>query len=257
MKRVLLVLLACAGCDKLFSIDHLDLAIDAPRSVDADIPTCLGGDEDCDGRGNSADFCPADADAPADDDADGVGNACDPDAMGNEPNHLEFFDGFDDNTGNWSIKSGNWNLSTKGVFRQPDVGDTRVEKTVTMKFPTLELVIPELTTVNNGSVTAFGSDNGSDLRCSLYKRSSDGAEFLEIAGLLIPAKQVSLNGTGTIRLVGGQYQNGEFYCRARHGTNFDTEVRSGLAGPITIDTIGFATSSASTTIASATLFDVQ
>ena len=247
MRGALFVLLACAGCDKLFGVTHVDL--------EADSGGCLSGDEDCDGLTNSTDNCPADFGTALDDDADGVGNACDPDTGGNEGNVIAFFDGFDDASGNWSIKSGPWQLGT-GVFSQPQIADTVVEKQVSAKYPWLEVVVPELMTSDNGSITIYGVAQGSDVRCRVTRRSTDGAEFLEISGLLVPAKEVQLTGTGTLRITGGQRQDNKFYCRARYGTNFDAEVTNGVAGPVTIDTIGISTSSASTTISSATLFKV-
>jgi hypothetical protein len=260
MRIALLVLVACAGCDKLFGVNHVDLRGDGLRedgeTADADIPTCLGGDEDCDGLKNFEDFCPGDFDTKQDDDADGVGNACDPDTFGAEGNDIAFFDGFEDASGSWSIKSGPWQLGT-GVFVQPQIADALVEKQVNLKYPWAEVVVPHLATSGNGSITIYGFAQGSDLRCKLTRRSSDGAEFLEISGLLIqPPKEVQLTGTGTLRLTGGQRQDGVFYCRARHGTNFDAEVANAMAGPVTIDKVGISTSSASVTISSVTLFKV-
>jgi hypothetical protein len=250
MKRALLALLVCTGCDKLFGVTYVELERDGGDM------SCLAGDEDCDGVKNDSDACPADADpAMADEDSDGVGNACDPDTGGNEGNVIAFFDGFDDASGNWSIKSGPWQLGN-GTFIQPQIADTVVEKQVNAKFPWLEVVIPELTTSGNGAITIYGVAQGSDVRCKVTRRSTDGAEFLEISGLLVPAKEVQLTGTGTLRITGGQRQDGKFYCRARHGRNFDAEVTNGLAGPVTIDTIGISTSAASVMISSVTLFKV-
>ncbi|HUS33135.1 MAG TPA: hypothetical protein VMZ53_31755 [Kofleriaceae bacterium] len=249
MKAIVALLLACAGCDAVFSVDHVREQL----TPDADV--CAQGDEDCDHRANASDACPADFDTMADADGDGVGDACDPDPAGAEGNHIAQFDGFDNNLGGWGITSGRWELGG-GVFKQPETADTRVEKTVSMKFPSVEIIVLDLSTVGNGSVSAFGLAGASDVRCSVFKRESDGVETLEIGGVLLPGKQVALSGTGPLRIMGGQRQDGMFYCTARHGTNVDAIVMSGVAGPVTIDKVGFATSSASTTISSITLYDV-
>ena len=245
------LLLACAGCDALFGLDSV-------RSHDArssDASPCATGDEDCDGLPNAQDLCPADADTSADSDGDGVGDACDADPSGAEGNHIAFFDGFDDNTGGWAIKSGPWQLGN-GVFRQPTIADARVEKMVNSRFVSVEVIVEELATVGNGYVAGFGLAGLSDIHCRVIRREGDGAESLQIAGLLVAAKEVVLTGTGTLRIYGGQRQDGTFYCRARHGANFDAEVTSGNAGPVTIEAIGIETSSASATISSVTLYDV-
>jgi len=260
MKFALVAILACAGCDAVFNLDHVDLRIDAAgsdsRVIDADIPMCKGGDEDCDTRLNNADFCPADFDsASADDDADGVGNACDPDLTGPSPNHITFFDGFDNNTGGWNIAAGQWQLGD-GELKQPDIGDTEIRKTVSMRYPGAEMIVTELATVANGSVTVYGKFANQDLRCSVIKRESDGAEFLDLAGNLLQGRQTALSGTGTLRITGGQHQNGEFFCSARHGNGLDATVTSGMSLAVTITTVGITTSSASATISSITLFDV-
>lgn len=256
MKRAMLALLCCTGCDKLFGVQHVNDVIDGHTStsdaVDADIPTCQGGDEDCDMRANDVDFCPADADTPIDDDADGVGNLCDPDTFGARPNHRAFFDGFDDATTSWT--SAAWHLEP-GVFRQPQISDTAAEKTVTAKYPGMEVIVPELTTVGNGNLTIYGKSNALTLKCKLTRRSNDGAEFLEVSGTGLIAKEMGLAGTGTLRIMGGQLQSGEFYCRARNGANPDVVVTTGNTVGLTIDTVGMSTSSASVTVSSVTLFE--
>jgi hypothetical protein len=69
-----------------------------------DMTTCVGGmpDEDGDGRANFCDLCPDDADpTPADTDADGLPDACDPDPA-TKTNTLLYFDPFDSATAHWS-----------------------------------------------------------------------------------------------------------------------------------------------------------
>jgi hypothetical protein len=64
--------------------------------------SCVGPDEDADGRPNSCDLCPDDYDpSPVDSDLDGLPDACDPDV--NRPgNKLVYFEPFDVSTGHWS-----------------------------------------------------------------------------------------------------------------------------------------------------------
>jgi hypothetical protein len=74
--------------------------------ISHDMAGCIGGmpDEDNDGRANSCDACPADADAnptnPPDSDGDGLPDVCDPD-VNTSGNRLLYFDPFDNNTTHW------------------------------------------------------------------------------------------------------------------------------------------------------------
>lgn len=245
MKVAALLLLACAGCDVAFSVDHV--------AAPADAPACLAGDEDCDGQPNLTDICPADADTPAaDTDADGVGDACDPDraVVGNR---RVLFDGFDDASGAWAIKSGSWQLAG-GVFTQPVIGDSRVEQPVAVTTPSIEVIITALDTGANGFAGLLGASGVSELRCNIV-RQLDGTEMLQMSAFLVDL-QAPLTGTGTLHLEGGQLQDGSFYCRAHHGQAFDVEVKTGPGNPQAIDKIGMITSNASVTVSSITLFDV-
>ena len=245
--RLALLFLACTACDVVLHIDHFN---DPP-----DAPPCVTGDEDCDGQLDAADICPADADQPtADDDGDGVGDACDPD-RGMANNHIALFDGFDDNSRAWSITSGAWQLAG-GAFTQPAIGDAHVELAVSVKTASVEAIIPQLDTVGtNGSVEVFGSSGGSPLRCTVVRNQADGTERLQVHTILA-FMETELTGSGTLRIEGGQRQDGTFYCRARRGSNFDVVVTAGSLAAQQIDHIGIATSSASTTVSSITLFDV-
>jgi hypothetical protein len=248
VRFAVLLVLACGGCDVVLRIDHLGPAPDAPP--------CGTPDEDCDGQVDAVDTCPADADMPnVDDDGDMVGDACDPD-RGMPGNHLALFDGFDDNSRPWSITSGAWQLAG-GAFTQPTIGDARVELAVAVKTPTVEAIIPQLDTVGNGFVTVFGSAGGSELTCSVVHDQATGVEHLQIHTILSGNNnQIELTGTGTLRIRGGQHQDGTFYCGARRGTNFDVVVTAGSLGPQLIDHIGLSTSSAAMTVSSITLYDV-
>lgn len=237
------LLIACGGCDFVFNLDHLP-----------PVPTCAEDDEDCDSAANADDLCPADPDSGEDKDGDGVGDACDPDLTDNG-NLIAYFDGFNDNSGGWAIKSGAWQLM-EGTFTQPTPGDSRVEKTVDSPLPSVEVIIPRYSASGNGFISVFGSVNGSALQCSVIHQP-DGSELLQLSAPLVPTMQVALPGTGPLRIQGGQMQNNTYYCHARHGDNFDTELTVGGLGPTTIDTIGVATSSASVTVSSITLFEVQ
>ena len=114
------------------------------------------------------------------------------------------------------------------------------------------MVITELeTTANEWSPS---SSTGSELKCTVV-HNTDGSEFLQITALFLNM-QTQLTGAGTLRIEGGQHQDGTFYCRARHGSNFDAVVMSTPNPAQTINHIGMLTSSGSTTVTSITLFDV-
>jgi hypothetical protein len=243
--RLAALLLVCTACDVVFHIDHFD---------HTDASACAIGDEDCDGRDNATDVCPADADpTQADDDNDGVGDACDPDRNMSD-NRIQLFDGFDTNANPWSITKGGW-LLAGGAFTQPTVGDARVELAVTATTPSVEAIIPQLDTTGNGSVAVFGGMGLSELRCTVVHDQATGAEMLQMTAFAI-SMQTELTGTGTLRVQGGQHQDGTFYCRARHGANFDAVLTTGSVGAVTIDHIGLVTSGASATVSSITLFNV-
>ncbi|HZS41232.1 MAG TPA: hypothetical protein VFF06_30595 [Polyangia bacterium] len=64
--------------------------------------SCFGPDEDGDGRPNSCDLCPDDADpVPTDQDLDGLPDKCDPD-IDRPGNQLVYFEPFDVSNGHWS-----------------------------------------------------------------------------------------------------------------------------------------------------------
>lgn len=245
MFRLALVAIACAGCSKVFDLDELQAPVDAPA--------CAAGDEDCDGQPNTTDICPAVADTATDDsDGDLVGDACDPD--GTAPvNRRVLFDGFDDASNAWKIKSGNWQLG-EGVLSQPVQGDARVELDLVASSPSVEAVIPELALGTEGAVHIFGSSGGSEVRCSVVT-ADDGTEQVQLTAFLV-LEQALLTGSGSVHLLGGQLQDGSFYCRVHHGSGFDVQVTSGPVALQTIDTIGVITSNASATVSSITVFDV-
>lgn len=247
MKRAILALLACTGCDALFGLDRVALV----DGGSGDGSTCVG-DEDCDGTLNADDFCPADADERGeDDDDDGVGNACDPDRLVTG-NHIALFDPFDTNANAWSIKSGQWERRN-GAFNLVAPGDSRVELAVNVTTPSVEAIIPTYTLVGNGNVHIFGAMTGSELKCSVAMGAT--GEVLQMDAFLVH-KEIDLPGTGVLRIQGGQLQDGTFYCHARHGANFDVELTSG--GPVgqAIDKIGIGTSQSSAIVTSIALYDV-
>ncbi|HTL33416.1 MAG TPA: hypothetical protein VL326_09835 [Kofleriaceae bacterium] len=244
MKRLLLALLVCTGCDKLFGVERIDLGIDAA--------SCDPFNEDGDRFGNACDACPADADDGTDVDADEIGDLCDPDRM-MAGDRMVLFDGFDTNVNPWTI-TGGWQRQN-GAFELGTTSDSRVELSpVSARVPTMLAVIPTYSVISNGGITIFGSMGGSDVRCSVT--GTPGNETLSISAFLINDNK-PLTGTGPLRIYGGQRRDGHYYCRARHGANFDVDVTSAVSDQIrTIDKIGIVTSQTSATVTSVTLYDV-
>jgi len=87
----------------------IDMAIppggpfDMAGVIPPDLAGCIGGspDEDSDGRADSCDLCPDDADStPVDSDGDGLPDACDPDVAA-KTNTLVYFDPFNAASGHW------------------------------------------------------------------------------------------------------------------------------------------------------------
>jgi len=77
--RAWLLVLACAGCDRVFGLAGAPDA--ASEAAPPDLPPCAGNghDEDGDGIDDNCDDCPTVADPMQGDlDGDGVGDACDP-----------------------------------------------------------------------------------------------------------------------------------------------------------------------------------
>ena len=122
--KLVVLLFACTACDVVLGTKH---------SISSRMrPGVTAGDEDCDGQLDAVDICPADADvATVDDDADVVGDACNPNS-GKSGNRIVLFDGFNDNSQPWTIKSGGWQLGA-GAFTQPVIGDARVELAVSRR----------------------------------------------------------------------------------------------------------------------------
>ena len=93
-----------AGCDVLWSIDHVEQARpDAPFLVE-----CNGDDhnEDGDAFPDKCDRCPGIADDQMDGDMDGVGDACDP--SGQEKNELVLWEPFETDNDTWNPLNGTW-----------------------------------------------------------------------------------------------------------------------------------------------------
>jgi hypothetical protein len=125
---------------------------------------------------------------------------------------------------------------------------------VSARVPTVLAFIPTYSITSNGNVTIFGSMGGSEVRCTVT--GTPGNETLSMSAFLISGS-TPLTGSGPLRIYGGQRRDGHYYCRARHGDNFDVEVLSIGADEVrTIDKIGITTSQTSATVTSVTLYDV-
>jgi len=89
VKRAVIVIVALAGCDKLFDLDPVELDGDSSvadrdasngdsKPIDAKPCVPVNHDEDLDGIDDACDLCPTVTDDKLDTDGDGVGNDCDP-----------------------------------------------------------------------------------------------------------------------------------------------------------------------------------
>jgi hypothetical protein len=232
------------GCDVVVGIDKVGAPPDAPA--------CDRFDEDGDGFGNACDLCPADRDDGTDTDVDRVGDACDPERA-DGVDRIAFFDGFDANTNPWVITAGDWQLQN-GAFVVPTATTSRVELALAGSIPTVEAIIPTYMIDDTGSVGLFGASGVSQLRCSVTMTA--GVESLRMEAFLLNAEKPIPATAGPLRLSGGQHHDGTFYCRARHGDNFDVELMTGTFAPQAIDKIGLITTLASATVTSITFYDV-
>jgi len=97
--------LLVAGCDEVWSIDHVDYAGDDDAQANV---SCAQDphDEDCDGFPDASDRCPGVADDQTDADGDGLGDACDPSGTTNE--RVELFISFADPAQTWNVLAGDW-----------------------------------------------------------------------------------------------------------------------------------------------------
>ena len=104
MREVWILCVLLAGCDEVWSIDHVgDSAGDAPNAI-----TCEQDhhDEDGDGFPDACDRCPGIADDQADADGDSVGDACDP--SGTTRERVDLFLSFGDGAQLWTPLNGTW-----------------------------------------------------------------------------------------------------------------------------------------------------
>ncbi len=132
--RLLVLGMALAGCGRL-SFD----SITNTGGIDATVKSCGGADEDGDGVGDACDDCPGDADpAQVDSDGDGVGDACDPNPTAPddklvlfEPNNDRASSGYDQYLAQSAFSNGALVLGTLTDFGQAyfvmPVDATRVE----------------------------------------------------------------------------------------------------------------------------------
>jgi hypothetical protein len=99
--------IACAlitvGCDEVWSIDHVDPAVDANTTI-----SCKEADhdEDDDGVADACDRCPGIADDQRDTDGDSVGDLCDPSNATRE--RIELFVSFAEPPSQWNTLKGMW-----------------------------------------------------------------------------------------------------------------------------------------------------
>ncbi len=112
---------ALVGCDVVFRIDRLSTSdADAGTSTNSmdgsNLHPCAFGthDEDGDLYADACDVCPGIADDQADDDHDGVGNACDPSAA--TQNEIALFVSFAAGSQDWNIVSGSWTFDGESLI---------------------------------------------------------------------------------------------------------------------------------------------
>lgn len=237
---VALALLGSAGCDVVLGIDQVDAYVCDPH------------DEDEDHLGNACDLCPADRDNSDDADKDLVGDACDPD-LTDPGDHLVLFDGFDTNVNPWVIASGGWRLDS-GAFVQTTATASRVSLPIAAEVPSVEAIIPSYELGSAGAVSLFGAAGVSELRCTV---TMTAGEVLQLDAFLVHMETPLPANPGPLRIVGGQHHDGTFYCRARHGDNFDAEVKTASFPRQAVDAIGLQTDRAQATVTSITVYAVE
>jgi len=167
--------------------------IDMTGVVPPDIAGCIGGspDEDADGRANFCDLCPDDPDpTPADTDADGLPDACDPDP-GTKTNTLLYFDPMDNPSGHWSTSNAliansymtldtqgqNVLLSNNGVDTVPT--NARVQAHIFLKavYTGTPFSDTGIFVGNNANPTAA---NAEGVLCTLHYHAGSGPDTLDI-----------------------------------------------------------------------------
>jgi len=116
VRVVILCVVLVAGCDVVWSIDHVDkvnggdAGVDAPSTI-----SCVQyeHDEDGDRFPDECDRCPGIADNQDDGDGDSVGDACDPSGTTNE--RVELFLSFADGDTRWTPVDGTWPLDGENL----------------------------------------------------------------------------------------------------------------------------------------------
>jgi hypothetical protein len=178
------LLLALAGCDRVFAFDEVHTATaDARR--DANLCGGIDHDEDGDGIADSCDDCPADANPDQlDDDGDGVGDICDPHRMDNK-DRLAHFDPFVTPDTAWSaIGAPTWTYGTDSVSVDATNAATIFVLALPYTNPTIELVadgqqtVPlEVTNVGGWTdiPTTTANTHPSGLICDYNINRSNGA----------------------------------------------------------------------------------
>lgn len=246
---VALVLGALAGCDAVFSVDHLY--------------ECPADDDDCDKLLNRDDPCPGDAGNTDDQDGDGVGDDCDPHVAMNIDQHL-VFDGLVDNDGRWGERGA-------AAFHMHDSSlllDTgAVERAVPPNSePTVEVVIDPTWGAEGGTVGVFvasKSSTGIPLECRV-EHHEEGDDLVVV---LIDPNTLAANEVGRargipgglpgdpLRIYGGQLANFSIRCRARYGISDSLFVDwAFFSSAADFDTIGFHVTQASASYHAVTIF---
>ena len=247
MRRWLLAALAASGCGDVLGYHRLY--------------ECPANDDDCDELLDDVDPCPADRGDTADEDGDGVGDACDPN-LGVPGDTITSFSGFATDDGSWQVLAGDWHvadsaLSGSGITN----GDARHAIELATQ-PTIEI---SATLEFAGEGSAIGGYVVTDtnqvvVQCWVVHETS--GDLLEVLLFDTPVAMVAgLPGKASegLRLYGGQLPSGAMRCRARYGDHDSLSIDYGLGlfpDPSSIIAIGVRTVQTTAQFQSAVVYAV-
>lgn len=194
--RCVLLLLVLAGCNMAFGIEETDL--EQHRSCERDADQL---DEDGDGMRNSLDTCPGIPDPlQSDTDNDGVGDACDPDADGeNAFLDLAYFEA---GAGCWVPGSAeDWSFdgdATSATARLSLLTQRRQETSGSLEFAFAIVESPPVDT--NYDIRVQMNHAGGQARCSV-RHYADGGLDLFLTSDSTSANGRLTNGTIEVRML--------------------------------------------------------